>query len=149
EFSAGVRSRLPLQLSLGDWRGGVRGYGGSLLSGSARNVARLETRVARPSAIQGADAGIAVFAEAGSLRGSDAPYGVSATRSSVGLSLLGAYPTRAKRMMRIDFAVPFNRSDARTRGIEIRFTTEDRTSHFWVEPGDVSRARTGGVPSAI
>jgi hypothetical protein len=93
--------------------------------------------------------GIAAFFEAGMLRAGDAPYGVSTTRSSAGLSLLTAYPTRAKRMVRIDFAVPFDRTDTHLNRFEVRLTTVDRTNQFWIEPGDVTRARTGGLPSAI
>src|SRR5215207_3987907 len=47
ELSGGLRSRLPLQLTFSDRRGGVRGYRSSGLAGERRNVARAEVRYSR------------------------------------------------------------------------------------------------------
>jgi hypothetical protein len=33
--------------------------------------------------------------------------------------------------------------------VELRFSTEDRTTRFWEEPQDVARARTGELPSTL
>jgi len=35
------------------------------------------------------------------------------------------------------------------RRSEVRFTSSNPTRYFWQEPSDVSRARTGPVPSTL
>jgi hypothetical protein len=77
----------------------------------------------------------------------DAPYGVDATRSTIGFSILAAYPTRSKRLYRADIGFPLSRGNG--AGIEVRFSSEDRTAAFWHEPDDVSRSRTGPVPASL
>jgi hypothetical protein len=148
ELSFGSRSRLPLQLSLGDWHGGMRGYGRAPLAGAERNVVRTEIRRSGQGAVRQADVGVALFGEVGTIWAGDAPYGVSTTRESVGVSFLAAYPTQSKRVYRLDIAMPLAR-DGVTRSIEFRVTSEDRTSRFWNEPDDVTRARTGAVQSSL
>jgi hypothetical protein len=149
EFSGGLKSRLPLQLSFSDRIGGIQGYRSSEVAGERRNVARAEVRLSRRSVIRTADVGLGVFGEAGTLIAGDAPYGWTGSRYSVGLSLLAAYPSRSKRMYRVDLAIPFTRSGQGGGKVELRFGTEDRTTRFWQEPQDVARARTGEVPSAL
>jgi hypothetical protein len=150
EFSGGTRSRLPLQLSLGDLQGGMRGYGGANLAGAQRNVVRADLRRSSAAAVRGTDIGVALFGEVGTLWAGDAPYGVSTTRESVGISLLAAYPTRSKRTYRLDVGLPLDRTGTGgLRRVEFRVTSEDRTDRFWREPDDVSRARTGAVPSSL
>ena len=149
ELSGGLRSRLPLQLTLSDRVGGIRGYRNSALAGARRNVARAETRWSAPAAIHGADVGVATFGELGSLWAGDAPYGWTGSRGSIGVSLLAAYPTRSKRLYRADLAIPLTRQGKGGGRIELRFSSEDRTSRFWDEPNDVARARTGTTPSTL
>jgi len=149
EFSGGLRSRLPLQLTFGDRIGGLQGYRSSEVAGERRNVARAEFRISRRSVIRTADVGFAAFGEAGTLIAGDAPYGWTGSRYTVGLSLLDAYPSRSKRMYRVDLAIPFTRGGQGGGKVELRFGTEDRTTRFWEEPLDVARARTGEVPSAL
>jgi hypothetical protein len=149
EFSGGLRSRLPLQLTFNDRFGGLRGYGSAGVAGERRNVARGELRMSRRSVIRTADVGVAAFGEAGTLIAGDAPYGWTGSRYSVGLSLLAAYPSRSKRMYRVDLAIPLTRSGEGGGKIELRFGTEDRTTRFWQEPQDVARARTGEDPSSL
>ena len=149
EFSGGLRSRLPLQLTFNDRFGGLRGYRSAGVAGERRNVARAEVRVSRRSVIRTADVGVGAFGEAGTLVAGDAPYGWTGSRYSVGLSLLAAYPSRSKRMYRVDLAIPLRRSGEGGGKIELRFGTEDRTTRFWEEPQDVARARTGADPSAL
>jgi hypothetical protein len=67
----------------------------------------------------------------------------------VGLSLLGAYPTGSKRVYRADLAIPLTRGGDGGGRIELRFSSEDRTTRFWEEPQDVARARTGELPSTL
>lgn len=140
EYAAGQRQWLPFQLSLGDPRGGVRGYEDAELGGAARMVARLEERW-RFGNIRGTgDAGVAFFTEAGKLWAGDAPYGRSTGYlPSVGVALLAAVPPRSRRIWRIDFGVPLNRTAGAQWGV--RLTNEDRTRAFWNEPNDVRRNR--------
>ena len=96
ELSGGSHSRLPLQVTFGDRDGGLRGYYYSALAGERRNITRAELRWSAASLVRRADFGFAAFSEVGTLWAGDAPYGVNATRASVGVSLLAAYPTREK-----------------------------------------------------
>jgi hypothetical protein len=148
-FSGGSRSRLPLQLALGDRQGGMLGYYSSPLAGAQRNVARTELRMSRSGVIHDADLGVGAFGEVGSIWAGDAPYGTTATRTTLGVSLLAAYPSRSKRLYRADLGIPLARRGERGGHIELRFSSEDRTTGFWREPDDVSRARTGAVPSSL
>lgn len=140
EYSAGRRQWLPFQLTLGDLRGGVRGYEDAELGGAARLVARLEERW-RFGNIRGTgDGGVAFFAEAGKLWAGDAPYGrTTDVLPSVGVALLAAVPPRSRRIWRIDFGVPLNRKAGAQWGM--RITNEDRTRAFLNEPNDVRRNR--------
>ena len=149
ELSGGWWSRLPLQLTLSDRLGGLRGYRSSGVAGERRNVVRTEFRYSRRNVIRSADVGVGAFGEAGTLVAGDAPYGWTGTRYSAGLSLLAAYPSRSKRMYRMDLAIPLTRGGEGGGKIELRFGSEDRTTRFWEEPQDVARARTGEVPSAL
>jgi hypothetical protein len=146
-YAGGSRSRLPLQLALGDRQGGILGYHATSLAGARRNVVHSEFRMSRPAVVMGADVGIAPFAEVGSIWKGDAPYGVTATRSTLGFSILAAYPTRSKRLYRADIGFPLTRGGG--AGIEVRVSSMDRTIDFWTEPDDVTRARTGAVPASL
>lgn len=146
-YAGGSRSRLPLQLALGDREGGILGYHATALAGARRNVVHTEFRMSRSAALFGADVGVAPFAEVGTIWKGDAPYGVTATRSTLGLSILAAYPARSKRLYRADIGFPLTRGNG--AGIEVRFSSEERTQDFWTEPDDVSRARTGAVPVSL
>lgn len=146
-YSGGTRSRLPLQLALGDRQGGILGYHDAALAGARRNVVHSEVRWSAAALIKGADVGIAPFAETGTVWAGDAPYGTTATRSTIGFSILAAYPTRSKRLYRADIGFPLARGNG--AGIEVRFSSEDRTLAFWHEPDDLSRARTGAVPASL
>ena len=147
EFSVGRRGQVPTQLTFSDPLGGVRGYGASRLVGTDRNVVRTELRWAGPSVIRHSDVGVALFADGGSLWAGDVPYGTTASRQSVGISILGSYPTQSKRLYRVDVAIPLQRGGA--RGLEVRFTNRDPTAQFWLEPDDVTRSRLTPVPSSL
>jgi hypothetical protein len=149
EYSTGINSVLPFQLTFGDATGGVLGYHRTGLAGSHRNVVRGELRQSKASAYRGADLGVALFGQVGTLWAGDAPYGWTGSRGSVGLSLLGAYPTRSKRVYRIDFGFPLVRGGAGGGKFEIRFGSDDRTTRFWEEPLDVAQARTGANPATL
>ena len=150
EISGGAaHSRLPLQVTFDDRDGGLMGYHNSGLAGATRNVTRAELRWSAESVVRRADIGFATFGEAGTLWAGSAPYGVNATRASAGVSLLAAYPTRSKRLYRVDLAIPFTRSGTGNGRVEVRFGSADRTQAFWTEPSDVARARTGTEPSRL
>lgn len=149
QYSGGTRSLLPLQLALGDRQGGILGYRESSLAGAQRNVLRTEARWSGAALVRNADVGFAAFSQVGTIWAGDAPYGQSATRTTVGISVLAAYPTGSKRLYRADLGIPLTRRGEGGGKIEVRFTSEDRTQIFWREPDDVSRARTGTVPTSL
>ncbi len=150
ELSVGWHSRLPVQLTFRDPTGGLTGYRASGLAGATRSVTRAELRWSAASMMRKADVGFATFTEVGQLWKGDVPYGVNATRTSVGVSLLAAYPSRSKRLYRADIAYPLSPSGSSgARRIEVRFSSADRTQGFWIEPGDVARARTGVEPGRL
>jgi hypothetical protein len=140
EYAAGRRQWLPFQLTLGDVRGGVRGYEDAEVGGAARLVGRFEERW-RFGNIRGTgDLGAAFFVEAGKLWAGDAPYGrTTGYLPSVGVALLAAVPPRSRRIWRIDFGVPLKHTAGAQWGM--RITNEDRTRAFWNEPNDVRRNR--------
>jgi hemolysin activation/secretion protein len=125
------------------------GYHESVFAGAYRNIARTEARWSGASLVRGADVGFAAFGQVGSVWAGDAPYGRTATRGSVGIGVLAAYPTGSKRTYRVDVGIPLVRSGEGGGKIEVRFSSEDRTQLFWREPRDVSRARTGTVPTDL
>jgi hypothetical protein len=149
EMSIGWHSRLPVQLTFRDAEGGMMGYRNSGLAGGERSVSRAELRWSWESLIRKADVGIATFSEVGQLWKGDVPYGVNATRVSVGVSLLAAYPTRSKRLYRADVAIPLTRAGEGPGRLEVRFSSADRTQAFGIEPRDVARARTGPEPGRL
>lgn len=149
ELSVGWRSRLPLQLSFRDPVGGLSGYRNSGLAGEERNITRAELRWSAASMIRKADIGFAAFSEVGQLRAGDVPYGVTTSRANVGVSLLAAYPSHAKRLYRADLTIPLTRGGQGAGRIEVRFSSADRTQGFWNEPSDVGRARTGTEPNRL
>lgn len=63
------------------------------------------------------------------------------------MSLLAAYPAGSKRLLRLDIAVPTARDG--NQGWELRVSASNLAGRFWQEPKDVSRARTGPVPSTL
>ena len=142
------RERVPIQLELGEWNGGVRGYRASREVGGRRLVARAEQRVTIGVARNRALVAVAAFADAGRLWAGDAPFGTDTPiRTSVGLGMLVAVPPHSKRVARVDFALPMTRSEGAK--LEIRFSLEDRTRTFWSQPDRLSRVRTGAVPAGI
>ena len=149
EYTGGTRSLLPLQLALGDRQGGILGYHDSELAGAHRNVVRTELRWTGRALIRNADLGFAAFNQVGSIWAGDAPYGRTATRTSLGFSVMAAYPTGSKHTYRVDVGFPIARRGEEGSGIEVRFTSQDRTVVFWREPDDLSRARTGTVPLSL
>ena len=148
EWSAGYRQRTPFQLVLGVPDGGVRGYEESSLAGGQRVVARLEERFVVGRPLKLADAGVALFADAGRQWAGDVPFGVTTpVEASVGFSLLATTPPRSARLWRADVAFPLN-SGANARWT-IKITNADRTQFAFREARDVTVGRELTVPSSI
>jgi hypothetical protein len=147
-WSAGWEARMPYQLTLGDLRGGLRGYRRVDLGGARRIVARVEERWRVGSFRGTADGGVGIFSDIGRIDAGDAPLAHdSGIRQSVGLSLMAAVPPRSQRLLRVDFAFPLQRQDG-ARWV-FRLGTEDRTRVFWRTPNDIGRARERVVPRSI
>jgi hypothetical protein len=149
EFASGRRQRLPFQLSLGDARGGVRGYNHAELGGAERLVGRIEERW-RVGTIRGStDAGIALFADAGKLWAGDAPLGTTTPlEPAIGIGILGAIPPGSQRLWRLDLAVPLRNAPGAKR-FELRFSSADRTRVFYAEPNDVRFQHERTVPASV
>ncbi len=147
EFGGGQQLRVPFQLRLGDLQGGVRGYAASRRAGSARTVLRLEERWTIGRLTRHGTFGLSSFADAGSVRAGDAPFGTdSGIKVGVGVGLLAAFPPQSQRLWRVDLAVPVS-ADPHARW-EVRLTSAT-TRTFGQEPDDVVRGRAGAAPSTI
>ena len=148
DWSGGWRSRVPFNLPLGAYDGGVEGFANSPAFGGRRAAARLEQRWAF-GRIGNAATGVALFVDAGRVWVGDVPYGVTTpVRGAVGISLLGALPRQSHRTWRVDvtYAQP---SVGAPRRIQLSLSGEDHTRAFLVEPRDVERTRERTVPSSI
>ena len=141
------RPRVPFQLTLGDPRGGVRGYAASRAAGAWRGVARVESRWSVGGLGSRGGLGVAAFVDAGGVWAGEAPFGVdSRPKIGLGIGLLAAVPAQSQRLWRLDVAVPV--SADRHAGWEVRLTGV-WARDFWREPRDIGRARAGVAPSSI
>lgn len=148
EWSGGWRQRAPFQLTLGEPRGGMRGYSQAELPGGRRAIGRLEQRWLLGNIRGNADAAVALLAEAGRMWAGDVPFGrTTSTKYAVGTSLLAALPPGSKRLWHLDLMMPLDRSEGAK--LELRLRTEDRTRTFWREPRDVERSRERALPQRI
>jgi hypothetical protein len=147
EFAGGWRERLPLQVSLGDSRSGLRGYNGAAIAGGRRAVLRLEERQAA-FATGFAQWGWALFTDIGKTWSGDVPFGqTTVARASVGAGLLAAVPPKSRRMLRADLAVPV--TGGAPKDWVVRVFAVDATRFFWRDPGDLSPVRAGAPASPI
>ncbi len=147
-WSAGLRQRVPFQLTLFDPDDGVRGFRRSDIGGGRRVITRLEDRYLLPRWTQFGTLGLAGFVDAGKLWAGDVPFGVnSRTSVGVGVSLLAALPSQSRRLWRIDVAYPV--TGDRKGGVEVRFSNRDYTRIFRREPGDIYSSRERSVPSSV
>lgn len=149
DFSVAERARVPVQLSLGERDGGVRGYRGAREAGSVRAVVRVESRYVLGPLGNVGDLGVATFADAGRLWAGDAPYGVSTpVRASFGAGVLGAFPRGSRRLWRMDVAHPVTRVPG-TPVVQLIFENRDLTRLFWREPRDVQFGRERALSENI
>ncbi len=148
DWSGGWRQRIPFQLTLGDGRGGVRGYRRTRDAGGRRAVARLEDRWYLGDVRGQADLGLSFFADAGRLWAGDVLYGVDTpVRLGAGIGLLGSVPRGSKRTWRVDVAFPLS-ADGRAKW-EVRLTTLNANRSYWREPHDMARSGEQSVPGNI
>ncbi|HSJ63185.1 MAG TPA: hypothetical protein VK922_04670 [Gemmatimonadaceae bacterium] len=147
EFSGEWDATMPLQLTISDRLGGIRGYRGADEAGARRALLRVEERLAMGGIGRLAGFGLAGFADVGKLWAGDAPFGESTgLRPSVGAGVMVAVPRRSQRLYRLDVAVPLIR-DAPTKSWSVRLSAMAPYQAFWREPGDVRRMRAG-LPAA-
>jgi hypothetical protein len=148
EWSGGWRQRAPFQLSLGEGRGGMRGYSGTELPGGQRLLFRLEQRWVFGNVRGNADAAAGLVGEAGRMWAGDVPFGQTVPlKYSVGTSLFAALPPGSQRLWRLDLMFPLNRVTG--AGWELRLRSENNTRIFWREPRDVERSRERSLPQRI
>ena len=148
EFSGAYHQRTPFQLLLGVPEGGVRGYEESFLAGGQRLVARTEQRYTLGNPFGLADAGVAVFADAGRQWAGDVPFGVTTPlKASIGVSLLAAVPRKSTRVWRADLAIPL--SAGANASWTLSFTNADRTAFVFRNARDIAEVREITVPSSI
>ncbi|HUQ83698.1 MAG TPA: hypothetical protein VM076_21280 [Gemmatimonadaceae bacterium] len=148
EWGGGWRQRAPFQLTLGEPRGGMRGYSHAEMPGGQRAITRLEERWILGNVRGNADAGVGLLAEAGRVWAGDVPFGeTTPVKYAVGTSVLAALPPGSKRLWRLDLMMPLDRGDGAR--LELRIRTEDRTRTFWREPRDIERSRERSLPQRI
>jgi hypothetical protein len=139
EWSAAYRPRLPVQLSLADRRFGVRSYRQSNEGGARRLVLRSEERWYFGDVRGSADIGVTAFAETGRLWLGDAALGTNTGwRPAIGAGFVTAIPRRSQRLWRAEFAVPL--ASGAGGKFEIRLSSADMTTRWWVEPHDLRRS---------
>jgi hypothetical protein len=148
ELSGGWRERLPLQLSLGDSRRGLRGYNGSTIAGGRRAVLRLEQRQTAFRTGSFIQWGTALFTDIGKTWSGDVPYGeTTVARASVGVGLLAAVPPKSRRMLRADVAVPV--TGGAPKSWVVRVFAVDATRFFWRDPSDIAPVRAGAPATPV
>jgi Omp85 superfamily domain len=99
--------RVPVQLPLGEFDAGVRGYHASSDAGNIRFVAHLEDRWYLGKIRDQADIGMAAFGDAGRVWQGESPLGYGVTtplKYGAGVGLLIAVPPGSKVTYRIDLA---------------------------------------------
>jgi hypothetical protein len=148
ELSGGWRERTPFQLTLGDQRGGVRGYSGARIAGASRLVLRLERRWVLGGITRFDNLGIAAFGDAGKMWAGSVPFGAtSEVKTSVGVSLLAAVPKQSRRLLRVDFTMPLRNTPHTS--FEFRAGVTAPIRGLWREPPDVARARSLSLSSDV
>lgn len=142
EFAGAWQDGIPYQLRLDEVLTGLRGYNGSRVTGARRLLVRTERRVVLPGVSRHLGLGLAGFGEGAHMWKGSVPYGTTASRASVGASLLAAVPRASRGLGRVDVAVPLVPDrGARSWSVGVSYTITGRT--FWREPSAVSRARVG------
>ena len=150
--SFGDRVRVPFQLSLGDFQGGVEGYAGAQQAGGARVVGRAEYRhlFRMPIALLRSAAawGVAGFVSTGRIWAGDVPFGVtSPIVAGLGAGLLVGLPKASRQLWRVDLAAPMIAQPH--CGWTVRISTSTAVRIWWNESSDASRSREQTVSPAL
>ncbi len=148
EYVGSSSDSVPYQLTIADAVSGVRGYTGSRLAGGRRVIARAERRLLMPGVSRYLGWGVAGFADAGQMWASKVPFGQSAFRGSVGVSVLAAVPRASRSFGRVDIAYPLV-SDKHAKGVDIRVSFRATARAFWREPVQITGARLGSPTTDI
>ncbi|MBI3791283.1 MAG: hypothetical protein HY275_10445 [Gemmatimonadetes bacterium] len=147
-WTGGYRSLVPLQLTMGDEIGGVRGFRDSRQAGGDRLVLRVEDRWYLGRLFSLASAGFAPFMDIGVIGARDAPFGAdSRPAMSVGMSLLGAAPPASRRLWRLDVTYRLT-GDGRAPLWTIGTSSRDGSRFAFQEPQDLERSRARAVSPA-
>lgn len=147
-WTGGYRSLVPMQLTLGDEVGGVRGFRDSRQAGGERLVLRLEDRWYLGRLFGIAAAGWAPFVDVGVMGMRDVPFGAdSRPAMSLGLSLLGTAPPASRRLWRLDVTYRV-KGDARAPLWMIGTSSRDGSRFAFQEPPDLERSRARAVSPA-
>lgn len=148
---AGIwKQRVPVQLPLGEWGGGVRGYHASPDAGNIRFVSRLEDRWYLGKLRDQADVGMAVFGDAGRVWEGDSPLGYGDTtplKFGAGIGILVAVPPGSRVTYRLDIARALS-PDLRA-GWEFRVSFQNTLRSLYREPRDVRSGRELVTPSSV
>jgi hypothetical protein len=148
---AGIwNQRVPVQLTLGEFDGGVRGYHASPDAGNIRFVSRLEDRWYLGKIRDQADVGMAVFGDAGRVWQGDAPLGYGVTtplKFGAGLGLLVAVPPGSKVTYRLDIARALSPDLRAGWQFRVSFVNSDR--FLYREPRDVRSGRELVTPNSV
>ncbi len=148
EYVGSSSDSVPYQITISDALSGVRGYTGSRLSGGRRLIARGERRLLMPGISRYLGWGIAGFADVGQMWASKVPFGASAFRSSLGVSVLAAVPRASRSFARVDIAYPLV-PDKNARGFDVRVAFRATNRGFWREPVQIAQARLGNPTTDI
>lgn len=148
EYAGVWRSAVPIQLTLGADRVGVRGYEGSATAGARRAVLRLEERIIFPGIARYLGFGGAGFVDVGKMWAGDVPFGDTVNpRVGAGLGLIFAVPRTSRRNLRIDVAAPLVSDDGAHWGVNVTIT--GGRPRFWRQPGDLARARSAAQTPVV
>jgi hypothetical protein len=145
--SAMNRPDRPFQLRFGG-RDGVRGYSRDAFPGTQRFLFTVEDRINLdwPDAPWG-DVGLVFFADAGTMRAGDVPYGVDTSlKASVGAGLRLAFPGGSPRVTRIEFTYPVTGTE---QAVYFRFYADILGLLRGFEDADMDRSRWGGLPRGL
>lgn len=146
--AGGWTNTLPFQLTLGG-PFGVRGYDREDLPAAQRVVINVEDRIVLDGPLADVfDLGITLFADAGAGWRGDVPFGTdSGLRASVGTGLRMAFPSGARNVLRLDFAVPVKEGGFSDPQFRVGYDAVSLLNAFgnW----QVRRSRAAGPASAF
>ncbi len=147
-WTGGYRSPVPLQLTVGDEIGGVRGFRNSRQAGGERIAFRLEDRWYLGRAFGLAAVGFAPLVDVGYMGKRDAPFGADSKPAvSIGVSLLAAIPPASRRLWRLDLIYRVT-SDGAAPLWTIGTSVRDGSRFAFQEPADLERSRARAVSPA-